>query len=246
MTFVIGDIHGEITKLKQLISLILKIDKKPKLIFIGDYIDKGDDAKKTLEFLSVLQQQYSCFFIMGNHEYQWINFNSLDKTEAIIYLSKYGGLLTAKSFGFDEVSLDVRNKMMADYSNLFDSLIPFWTNEDYFVCHSGVRPSDLDKKAEDIEKVNFLFNRYDFIQSKTLYNNKQVIFGHTGFYAPIYDGYKIGLDTGACFLEKQPLTSFCLEEKFFVDSLGIRYDLSTINTNTCPLIIRVRPWRTIS
>jgi hypothetical protein len=38
-----------------------------------------------------------------------------------------------------------------------------------------------------------------------------VIFGHTGFYYPYSNEYKIGVDTAACFLETQPLTAFCIE-----------------------------------
>ena len=38
MKFIIGDIHGEITKLKLLVKFIKDIDDKPELIFIGDYL----------------------------------------------------------------------------------------------------------------------------------------------------------------------------------------------------------------
>ena len=47
MKFIIGDIHGEITKLKLLVKFIKDIDDKPELIFIGDYLDKGESSKKT-------------------------------------------------------------------------------------------------------------------------------------------------------------------------------------------------------
>ena len=46
MNFVIGDIHGEVTKLKSLIKLIDKNEANPSFIFIGDYIDKGEKFKK--------------------------------------------------------------------------------------------------------------------------------------------------------------------------------------------------------
>ena len=60
MRFVIGDIHGEISKLKLLIKYILTLDKDPELIFIGDYLDKGEDPLAVLEFLISLNKQYDC------------------------------------------------------------------------------------------------------------------------------------------------------------------------------------------
>ena len=48
MTFVIGDIHGEITKLKALINNIFYLDKNPHLIFIVDYINKVENSKEVL------------------------------------------------------------------------------------------------------------------------------------------------------------------------------------------------------
>ncbi len=86
MHYVIADIHGETTKLKKLINHIISIDTRPEFIFIGDYIDKGEDAKATLDFLLDLKSKYSCVFIIGNHEYCWLNIN--DYTD---YLLKYGG-----------------------------------------------------------------------------------------------------------------------------------------------------------
>ena len=49
--FVIGDIHGCSEMLKRLID---KIDWNPshdRLIFIGDYIDRGENAKDVVDFI---------------------------------------------------------------------------------------------------------------------------------------------------------------------------------------------------
>lgn len=49
-SFIIGDIHGCLGMLK---SLIGKIDWHPdrdSLIFLGDYIDRGEDSKGVIDF----------------------------------------------------------------------------------------------------------------------------------------------------------------------------------------------------
>jgi serine/threonine protein phosphatase 1 len=67
---VIGDIHGEITKLKALISVLRDrglLDHK--LIFLGDYIDRGEDSVATLDYLTELKSRYPHLkFLKGNHE----------------------------------------------------------------------------------------------------------------------------------------------------------------------------------
>ena len=65
MNFVIGDVHGEVTKLKSLIKLIDKNEANPSFIFIGDYIDKGENSKKLLDYLIELKSKYPIIFLLG-------------------------------------------------------------------------------------------------------------------------------------------------------------------------------------
>lgn len=239
MNFVIGDIHGEINKLKLLIHFIQKIDDKPKFIFIGDYIDKGFNSKETLDYLVDFKKKFECVFLLGNHEFYWMQ----EGTVIDEYLLKYGGKQTIKSFKSNSI-VETRFLLKNDYKDFFKSLVPFYFANNYFISHSGFNPlnSSLDIHETPIE--DFLFNRYDFIKSNYYYKEKyKVIFGHTGFYSPYVDKYKVGIDTGACFLEEQPLTAFCLETEFFVNSKGKLTDLSNIAYTMCPSIIRSKPWQ---
>lgn len=75
MYYAIGDIHGEITLLKSLYSKILTLiedthDQNPVIVFLGDYVDRGEDSKAVLDFLMDLKDTdtLSHVFIKGNHE----------------------------------------------------------------------------------------------------------------------------------------------------------------------------------
>jgi serine/threonine protein phosphatase 1 len=241
MKFVVGDVHGEVTKLKQLIKNIERISSRPEFIFIGDYIDKGESSKKTLEFLLDLNIRYKCVFLEGNHEYMWSNLSKENKIDE--YLLKYGGSLTVNSFSQFHTLYQVQNILLNDYKSFFENLIPFWENDNFVITHSGIPPHCYDKRLEDIDKKDMLFNRYDFIKNKSKYKNKVVVFGHTGFYSPFYDGVKIGIDTSACYLKEQPISAFCLDYKFFINSNNSRLKLDEIDKNNCPNIVRVKPWR---
>ena len=50
----IGDIHGCYDLLRELLEYQIKFDPATdELIFIGDYIDRGPDSKKVVEYVPV-------------------------------------------------------------------------------------------------------------------------------------------------------------------------------------------------
>ena len=55
----IGDIHGEVSKLKRLIEIILDSFKNdlPTIVFLDDYINRGESSLKVLDFLIKLEKK---------------------------------------------------------------------------------------------------------------------------------------------------------------------------------------------
>lgn len=69
MHYVIGDIHGCFDDCMKLLEKIEMQDSKAKIIFVGDFIDRGPDVLKTLKwFMSNITAngKYQC--VLGNHE----------------------------------------------------------------------------------------------------------------------------------------------------------------------------------
>lgn len=66
-TIVIGDIHGG---LKALIQLLEKpeVKENDRLIFLGDYVDGWSESAQVINFLIDLSQKQQCVFIKGNHD----------------------------------------------------------------------------------------------------------------------------------------------------------------------------------
>lgn len=80
-TFAIGDLHGG---LKGLIQLLERIDltTEDTLIFLGDYVDGWSDSANTVTYLISLAKQNSCIFIRGNHDdltQNWLEKNELNQ-----------------------------------------------------------------------------------------------------------------------------------------------------------------------
>jgi hypothetical protein len=76
MIWVIGDIHGMADLLDQILAVIRRRDREyrenktfepcEKIIFLGDYIDRGPDSKKVLDTIMDLEFDKVC--LAGNHE----------------------------------------------------------------------------------------------------------------------------------------------------------------------------------
>lgn len=80
-TLVIGDIHGG---LKALVQVLNRAALKPddKLIFLGDYVDGWSDSANVVTYLIDLAKQNTCIFLRGNHDdlaHRWLKNGELNE-----------------------------------------------------------------------------------------------------------------------------------------------------------------------
>lgn len=66
-TFVIGDIHGGLSALQQVLQAA-KVTLQDRLVFLGDYVDGWSQSAQTISFLMELAEKQECIFIKGNHD----------------------------------------------------------------------------------------------------------------------------------------------------------------------------------
>ena len=98
--FVIGDIHGGLKALKQVLEKVV-VSINDTLIFLGDYVDGWSESAQVLEFVISLSKQQHCIFIKGNHDVwceDWLRTGNTDKTWLV-----HGGKETIESYvGIDD------------------------------------------------------------------------------------------------------------------------------------------------
>jgi serine/threonine protein phosphatase 1 len=66
-TLVIGDIHGGLRALHQIIERA-NVTPKDTLIFLGDYVDGWSQSPQVIDYLIELEKTHNCIFIRGNHD----------------------------------------------------------------------------------------------------------------------------------------------------------------------------------
>jgi serine/threonine protein phosphatase 1 len=139
----IGDVHGMYEKLIKLMDKIRFNPDEDLLIFLGDYIDRGPDPGRCLQYIFALQDQYPDVVVclMGNHEVMMSSYfmqkrgsyNNLIVDYAGSWLDN-GGLETLKQL--DEMDADTKEELLQWVMNLPVK----YQYQDYFFCHAGVDP----------------------------------------------------------------------------------------------------------
>lgn len=199
-TFIVGDIHGCLALLQRLIRSIPWRPEVDRLIFLGDYVDRGADSRGVVEAvmeISRTSERVDC--LMGNHEKILLDFVE-GRDVSTFFLN--GGTSTLNSYRTAQPGL--RPVLIPEDHLAFLRSLKTWVElDDYYVVHAGLRPGiQLENQSqEDMLWIRdaFIFSNYRF--------KKRVIFGHTPFSQPLVMENKIGLDTGAVYGNK--LT--CLE-----------------------------------
>lgn len=204
--FGIGDIHGCYHKLVLLMERITPDFANDLVVFVGDYIDRGEQSYEVVEYLMDLKSRYrdQVVLLKGNHEEMLENY--LNGPDKINYLVN-GGSKTISNYvshGYPQYS-----PIPPSHLEFMESLSLYHETESYIFVHAGlIEGIPLQEQQAD----QMLWVRERFIRSSYDFG-KLVIFGHTPFPEPLVMENKIGIDTGAVYGNK--LTCIELPEKIF-------------------------------
>ena len=96
-TLVIGDIHGGLKALKQVLDRANFNNEEDRLVILGDYVDGWSQSSEVIEFLINLKKENKeHIFIEGNHDY-WVKDWLLYGYKNEIWIQQ-GGKATVESY----------------------------------------------------------------------------------------------------------------------------------------------------
>jgi serine/threonine protein phosphatase 1 len=219
--YAVGDIHGRHDLLLALIRQICQHALESpaaenSLLFVGDYVDRGEASKDVIELLLTLDLPgWQKIFLRGNHDQSVLNF--LEDYKFYRVWRGYGAQETLLSYGvtpprFDDDSAFARTrdefaeKLPATHLAFLNGLRYFHVEGDYLFVHAGLRPGiALDKQSQE----DMLWIRDDFLFSREVFA-KYVVHGHTPGTNPVRLKNRICIDTGAYVTGR--LTAVVLED----------------------------------
>ena len=142
--WIIGDIHGEIRLLNQLLDQILRFSPE-RIVFVGDYIDRGPYSREVIE--RIMSLEVETVFLMGNHEMMMLNaMADLGYGYSPIELwYNNGGEATLHSFGFTSFfnfQSDMDPRHMDFFRNLeMSHSIELTEHVKILATHAGISPA---------------------------------------------------------------------------------------------------------
>lgn len=99
----VGDIHGSIEALDGILDS-LQAETLDHLVFLGDYVNKGEASKSVLDRLVPMMIDGSATLLLGNHEAELLR--AIDTRNLRVFL-KMGGAATVRSYVNGDVGPDV-------------------------------------------------------------------------------------------------------------------------------------------
>lgn len=150
MTDLIGDIHGHADKLE---ALLLKLGytlengsyahPERKVVFVGDYIDRGTQIRETLQIVRRMVENEQAIALMGNHEYNALCFHFQESEGG--HLRKHNIKNIIQHFKTLE-QFQNRQKEYEEYLEWFKTLPLFYETDKFRAVHA----------CWDVENIDYL------------------------------------------------------------------------------------------
>ncbi|MCA1594071.1 MAG: metallophosphoesterase [Acidobacteria bacterium] len=227
-TYVIGDVHGRRTQLRQLIRMLPRDTARDTLVLLGDLIDRGEDVPGVVSDVLELQhdgQHGNVIVLRGNHEQMLLDF--LDDGALLWLHPAVGSASTFGQYANRELTDYLRENFITAHREIalalpvehleFIRRLPLFHEDEFALyVHAGL---DGDKHPCETDAKHLLWTRDpDFYKH---YHGKPCVFGHTptpllpllgrlGRHGIYIAHSAIGIDTG--YGPTSPLTCLQLPE----------------------------------
>jgi len=193
--YVIGDLHGCLAPLQRMLEHLELDPHQDRLLFIGDYIDRGPASRGVVDYVLQLKARYpaeNIICLRGNHEVMFLDFLA-GKNRGLFLFN--GGMGTLRDYWGENWDEQTEFVLPLDHQRFYRDLLPFFATDDYIFVHGGLKPGlPLEQQTDE----DLYWIRGEFVTSTEDFG-RRVIFGHTPFKQPLIHPNKIGIDTGLVY-----------------------------------------------
>lgn len=200
----IGDVHGRVDLVEALEKIILSQAPGLPAVFVGDYIDRGENSAQVVELMMSASETGAqpVFCLKGNHEDMCLKFLDDPVQHGARWL-RHGGLQTLGSYGVQMRGAEppALQRMRDDLAlAMGDTVIEWmralpthWHSGNVHVTHAGADPSRPISSQPD---RNLIWGHRDF-EKKPRTDGQWVVYGHVIADQPKAAMGRIAIDTGA-------------------------------------------------
>lgn len=207
--YAIGDVHGRLDLLDQLLALIEEDSAargggaQTRLVFLGDYVDRGPASAGVVDRLLELRAgPIPTRFLAGNHEEVFLKAIGGDE-KLVRFFIRIGGRPTVLSYGiteedygrmsYAELSAELLRRVPRRHVDFLATLEDLIEVGDYVFVHAGLRPG-VAFEQQTVGDLRWI--REGFLRSGANHG-RMVVHGHTITDDVDERPNRIGIDTGA-------------------------------------------------
>ena len=231
MRDLIGDIHGHADKLEELLQKLgyskqnnFYSHPERKVLFVGDYIDRGPKIRETLEIVKNMVDNGSAIALMGNHEYNALCFH-IQETEGG-HLRKH--LIKNIIQHYDTLKqFQNRQKEYEDYLEWFMTLPLFYETDQFRAVHACWNEKNINYLKKHLNN-NCLTDAliYESVKRGTEFNDA---------IDETLKGKEMKMPKGMSFLDKDGTERTDFRIKWWENPLEVTYqEISVLPTTELP------------
>lgn len=208
---IIGDVHGCIDELRELLRLLGYETINPDLmkhpegriaVFVGDLVNRGPDTPGVLRLIMNMMSSYSAFSVLGNHDNELLSYlkKESEKTKALdaslAQLAQEPEHFTKQVVDFLEslptqISLD-EGKLIIAHAGMKESLQGKNTPEAREFALTGELSGEVDEHGKPV-RANW---------AADYHGTAYVVYGHSPLREPKWIHRTIDIDTGCVYGKK--------------------------------------------
>jgi serine/threonine protein phosphatase 1 len=221
-TFALSDIHGCYDELMALVARLPLEPERDRVVFLGDYVDRGPDSRRVVEQVIDWAARYPHWvFLQGNHEDELLNalqyggrvhgwfdlwYRQGGRETLRSYLPQGWNRFWRHRFQAGDVIPEAHLAWLAARPRYFE-------DDAYIYVHAGLKPG---KTPQETDPQDLIWIRDEFLDSDYDWG-KKVIHGHTPTWhsEPDVRANRINIDTGLCYSPRNKLTAIELPAERF-------------------------------
>ena len=202
--FAVGDVHGCLPQMQSLLEQMTAKDKTAPVVFVGDYIDRGENSAGVLRALFARRDDPNLICLTGNHEEMMLGFIDQPTVKGERWL-RYGGMQTLASFGIGGVNPSSKGEALStaaaalkqamgpDHIAWIRDLPIMWRSGNIVVVHAGADPA-TPIAMQSAKTLSWGHRDFETVPRQ---DDIWVLHGHTIVGEPFAQGGRIAIDTGA-------------------------------------------------
>jgi serine/threonine protein phosphatase 1 len=159
---------------------------------LGDYVDRGPDSRRVIQWLIDQSDQRKLICLKGNHELMMLRARTdLDQRRS---WSRVGGAATWQSYGGETPAAELA-AVPESHWEFIEACLPYYETDTHIYVHAA-----LDGRVPLDRQTDYMLYWEKYYATTPAQSGKQVICGHTSQKdgLPKHAGHVICIDTWAC------------------------------------------------